>query len=129
MKQLASLTLLVMALFSPRIGWAESAVKIDYNRQIRPLLSNNCFKCHGPDAAERQAELRLDQRDSALQPTESGGVAVVPGNPDESELIKRIFAESKAERMPPASENKQLSAADKQLLKQWIAEGAVYTGH
>src|SRR5262245_62013008 len=71
---------------------ADAKGKIDYNRQIRPLLSNHCFKCHGPDAAERKGELRLDQREAALKPAESGVVSIVAGMADKSELVKRIFS-------------------------------------
>ncbi len=77
---------------------------LDYNRDIRPILSNNCFKCHGPDAAQRKAGLRLDLRDAALKPGESGATPIVPGKPETSELVARIFAEDDDERMPPAGQ-------------------------
>ena len=108
---------------------AEPAPSIDYNRQIRPILSNNCFKCHGPDAAERQAELRLDLRDQALAPAESGSPAIVPNKPESSPLVSRIFATKKSLLMPPPKSNKSLTAAEKQLLKNWIAQGAPYQTH
>src|SRR5690242_10437849 len=98
-------------------AFATPAIAIDFNRDIRPILSNNCFKCHGPDAAERKAGLRLDLRDAALQPTESGAVAIVPGNVDKSEIVHRIFA-SDDEQMPPKDSNKRLSAAEKALVKE-----------
>src|SRR5688572_20266501 len=78
---------------------------IDYNRSIRPILSNNCFKCHGPDAAERKSELRLDVRDAATKPAETGAVAIVPGNVEESELVLRIFAPESDVVMPPPASN------------------------
>jgi len=106
-----------------------AAGSIDYNRQIRPLLSNHCFKCHGPDAAQRQGGFRLDVRDSALAAAESGARPIVPGDQGRSELLRRITATSADEQMPPPDENKPLTAADKQLLAQWIAEGAKYQTH
>jgi len=102
---------------------------IDFNRQIRPLLSDRCFRCHGPDSNERQAGLRLDQPDSALAKLESGATAIVPGDPDASELVRRIYAEDEAERMPPADSQKSLHEAEKALLKAWVAQGAKYTQH
>ena len=65
---------------------------VDFNRVVRPLLSDNCFACHGPDIGKRKAELRLDERAGALAPAKSGKAAIVPGKPDESELVKRLFA-------------------------------------
>jgi hypothetical protein len=102
---------------------------IDYNRQVRPILSNNCYKCHGPDADVREAELRLDVRAEALKPAESGKPAIVPGDPGKSGLVKRIFATRKSVRMPPPESNKSLTEADKQILKDWIAQGARYQTH
>ena len=111
------------------LAFAQEQSAIDYNRQIRPLLANHCWKCHGPDAAQRQAGLRLDVRESALAAAESGERPIVPGHSDKSELVRRINAADAAERMPPADENKPLSAADKKLLARWIAEGARYQTH
>jgi mono/diheme cytochrome c family protein len=102
---------------------------LDYNRDIRPILSNNCFKCHGPDAAERKGGVRLDERDAALKPAESGELPIVAGKPDASALVSRIFAEDEAERMPPADSGKKLTDAQRALLKRWIAEGAPYQRH
>ena len=79
-------------------GPVYSADDIEFNRDIRPILSENCFRCHGPSSASREAELRLDQRESAV---ERGAIA--PGKPDESELVRRIFADDPDEVMPPAS--------------------------
>jgi hypothetical protein len=102
---------------------------VDYNRDIRPILSNNCFKCHGPDATERQAGLRLDIRAEALKPAESGRRAIVPGKPESSMLVRRIFATTDSRRMPPPESNKKLTAAEKELLKRWIEQGAEYQKH
>ncbi len=105
------------------------AAEINYDRQIRPILSNNCFKCHGPDAEERQSGLRLDLRDAALKPADSGSRAIVPGKPDSSPLIERINSTDRSELMPPPESNKKLTAAEKDLLRQWIAQGANYAEH
>ena len=106
---------------------AEAAAPIDFNRQIRPILSNNCFQCHGPDEGSREAKLRLDLREAALQPAKSGGVAIVPGDPARSELILRITDEHEA--MPPAETGKRIQPSEVALLRQWIAEGAPYAPH
>src|SRR5438874_4901865 len=95
--------------------------KIEYNRDIRPILAENCFACHGPDSASRKAKLRLDQRDAAIK----AGV-IVPGDSDNSELVKRICNTDPQDIMPPAKTLKKLSAAQKEQLKKWIAAGAEY---
>jgi hypothetical protein len=102
---------------------------VDFSRQIRPILANNCFKCHGPDAAERQAGLRLDVRDAALKEADSGERALVPGKSSESELVKRITSADPDIRMPPADEKKTLTSDQKALLARWIDEGAKYESH
>ncbi len=102
---------------------------VDFNRDVVPILSNNCFKCHGPDASERKAKLRLDVAEIATKPAESGETAIVPGKPDKSELVTRIFSTDDDERMPPPKSNKHLTDAQRQVLKQWIAQGAVYKKH
>jgi hypothetical protein len=101
-----------------------AADKPQYNRDVRPILAENCFACHGPDSASRKAGLRLDQREAAVK-----AGALVPGRPDKSGLVERIFAEDAAERMPPPRAHKTLSEAQKQLLKSWIAGGAEYQPH
>src|SRR5262245_49727018 len=106
-----------------------SAAAIDFSRQIRPILSDNCFACHGPDEGARKAKLRLDNREGALKGGKSGDPAVVPGKPDESELIKRITALDEDDLMPPPKSKKQLSAAQIDLLKRWVAEGAAWPSH
>ena len=105
------------------------APAIDYDRQIRPILSNTCFKCHGPDAEERESGLRLDIRDEALKPADSGKRAIVPGKPEASRLIERVFSTDPGEMMPPPETNKKITAAEKDLLRRWIAEGAKYAEH
>jgi len=119
-----SVALLLPASVSRGAEPAAAKNAIDYNRDVRHILSNNCFKCHGPDAGERKAGLRLDLRDEALKPTESGVPAIVPGKAAESELVRRVFSDDPEVRMPPADSNKRLSDAEKDLLRQWIDDGA-----
>ena len=102
--------------------------KVDFNRDIAPILSNNCFYCHGPDPKHREGELRLDLRDDATK-VHDGRQAIVPGKPEASELVRRIKSANADEKMPPADSNKKLSARDVKLLEQWIAEGAEYRSH
>ena len=122
--------LIAVTLAEPIRG-AEPTVagKVSFDRDVRPILSNHCWKCHGPDAKERKAGLRLDQLDSATQPAESGKIAVVPNKPGASELLRRIHASDADEQMPPASENKPLSDAQKEILKRWIEQGATFEQH
>lgn len=101
---------------------------IDFSRDIQPLLSDNCFACHGPDAKQRKADLRLDTRDGALADLD-GVSAVVPGKPSESELVARITTDDEDDLMPPPDSGKQLDAAQKALLQRWIADGAEYDLH
>jgi hypothetical protein len=111
----------------PRTPMAHSS-KVQFSRDILPVLSANCFACHGPDEKNRKAGLRLDSADAATRTLKSGSRAIVPGKPDESELVARIFA-TDSERMPPAKSHKLLKETEKQLLKRWIAEGAAYQRH
>jgi hypothetical protein len=104
------------------------AEKLDYNRDIRPILAEKCFTCHGHDPKNLQAGLRLNQRETAIGKLASGHRAIVPGNPQASELVKRIYSDAMS-RMPPASSQKVLSEAEKQTLKRWIAQGAEYKPH
>ena len=103
-----------------------TAVKaeVSYNQDIRPILAENCFYCHGQDPNKRKADLRLDLREAALEHK-----AFVPGKPDESELVSRLTAEAPDELMPPAKSNRKLTDKQKSLLKLWIAEGAKYEKH
>ncbi|MEC9054377.1 MAG: DUF1549 domain-containing protein, partial [Verrucomicrobiota bacterium] len=100
----------------------------DFSSEIRPILAENCFHCHGPDEQARKAKLRLDTFEGATTRGDLGG-AVLPGNTGESELIHRIFTEDADELMPPASSKRKLTSRQKQLLKDWIASGAKYEEH
>ena len=107
----------------------EDEPAIRFNRDILPILSNHCFQCHGPDSAQRKAGLRLDDGAKALLPAESGGRAIVPGQPDDSELVHRIRSDDPNEIMPPPAANKPLTPEQKALLTRWISSGAVYEPH
>ncbi len=102
---------------------ADTRPPVSYGRDIRPILSDKCFRCHGPDAEARQADLRLDTREGIT------GKIVAPGNPEKSEIITRIFSEDDDERMPPPDSNLSLSPEQKELLRRWVAEGAVFAEH
>lgn len=103
--------------------------RIRFNQQIRPLLSDRCFACHGPDAKRREADLRLDLRPDAIGEA-SGPTGIVPGNPDESPLWKRITSADADDQMPPPSAKKPHFTPDElKLIRQWIEEGAEYEGH
>ncbi len=119
--------------FSLLLGTAPSLLAADgedtFNSKVRPILARHCFKCHGPDERARKSKLRLDQRDDALRGGRSKQPALVPGHPEKSELIRRIFAEDEGEIMPPPHTKNPLSMEDKQILKRWIAEGAEYRLH
>ena len=106
-----------------------SAAKIDFTRDVRPILANHCFKCHGPDESARKATLRLDVRDGVIKPAASDEVPIVSGKPDKSELVRRIFTEDEEEVMPPPATKKPLTPEQKDILKRWIAEGAEYKAH
>jgi hypothetical protein len=108
---------------------AHNVPTIDFNRQIRPILSDKCFRCHGPDAGQRQAGLRLDRPESALHELESGVTAIVPRDPARSEMVRRILSDDAAERMPPPKSQKSLTDNEKSLLRAWVVQGAIYSQH
>ncbi len=116
---------LLLALFTG----ARADEPVNFSRDVRPLLSKNCFRCHGPDEGALQAGLRLDQRDRAIAELDSGSFAVVPGKPDDSELIKRISSTDPSVRMPPPDGGRALTAGEIELLKRWIEQGAEYRSH
>jgi Protein of unknown function (DUF1553)/Protein of unknown function (DUF1549)/Planctomycete cytochrome C len=117
----------IWGLFAPLAHTAAAEPKVarvEFNRDIRPILSENCYACHGPDKNRRKAQLRLDERSSALATQ-----VIVPGKPDESELVARVQSDDVEEMMPPPSSHKKLSTQQKQLLTQWIDQGAEYQLH
>jgi len=110
-------------LLAARAVFAATPVKPDFNRDVRPILSENCFYCHGQDPYHRKADLRLDDRETALKLK-----AIVPGKPGESELVRRIFA-TDDDLMPPEKSHRTLTSAQKETLKRWVASGAEYQPH
>jgi hypothetical protein len=107
-------------------GTVVPAAEVDFPRDVLPILSDKCFHCHGPDEAERKAKLRLDAVEGALRKSEP---VIVPGKSAESELVRRILATDPDELMPPVDSNRNLSAAQKDILKRWIDEGAKWGRH
>ena len=126
MKNLILYTALIAVLLLPPFT---VQAEVDFSRDILPILSNNCFQCHGPDAAQRSAELRLDQEDGAFTELPSGEFAVVKGKPEDSALIHRITSEDEDLKMPPGDSGKSLMEKEVTLLRQWIAEGANWNEH
>ena len=116
--------LCLLLLYYPASATNGVSARIEFNRDIRPIITENCFACHGPDKNQRKAKLRLDVRETAI---ERG--AIIPGKPTESKLVEHIFSEDADEVMPPPKSRKVLTAAQKQLLKEWIAAGAEYEPH
>ena len=121
------LALLVAHATSPADG-PTAPEPIEFNRDIRPILSDRCYQCHGPDAAKRKADLRLDDETSA-KAERDGGRAIVPGDVTASELYRRINAKDAGEHMPPAKSGKTLSSAEIEKLRRWISQGATWQPH
>src|SRR5262245_35009927 len=120
--------LLLLALLAPagvRADGPAKARKLDFNRDVRPIVSDNCFACHGPDRKKRKAKLRLDAFDATLT---KGGI-LVPGKAGQSELVKRLEIKTPGKQMPPKKSGKKLTAAQIATLKQWVNEGASYSQH
>src|SRR5262245_14190789 len=106
---------------SPVLGATDH---VSFNRDVRPILSENCYACHGPAQHQRKAKVRLDVREAAIERE-----AIMPGKPEESKLVEHIFSTDPDEIMPPPKSNKKLTAAQKELLKKWVAAGAEYEPH
>ncbi|HIE99386.1 MAG TPA: DUF1549 domain-containing protein, partial [Fuerstia sp.] len=122
-------TILAMLCWVAAIVTGEAADdRIDFNRDVRPILSNHCFACHGPDAEQRQADLRLDQRSSAIATTDDVA-AIVPGSAAISGLVERITSRDKDVLMPPVESGERLSDEHVAILKRWIDQGATYAKH
>ena len=115
-----------ICVLSPRASAVDDATDlVDFNRDVRPILSDKCFFCHGPDGEQLQAGLRLDDRTIATSKLDSGAIAIVPGDPNESELVYRIESFDEDERMPPLEAKlPPLTAAEKRLIRRWIEQGA-----
>lgn len=110
------------------LGTGLPAQEIDFNRDIRPILSNSCFQCHGPDAGQRQADLRLDTRDGLFRSADGVRITVA-GKPESSELWARISSTDESTMMPPPDSGRSLTASEKLLVRRWIESGASWKGH
>ncbi|MEI6714192.1 MAG: PSD1 and planctomycete cytochrome C domain-containing protein [Verrucomicrobiota bacterium] len=108
---------------------AKAAEKVDFLREVQPILAEHCTHCHGSDNESRKGKLRIDDRDAALKGGKNDGPAIVPGKPDASAMITRILAKDPDEIMPPPKEKKPLTQAQIDTLKRWIADGAEYAKH
>lgn len=117
------------ALLVPVVVAAAPPEGPDFVAEVRPVLSDACFRCHGPDDGTREGGLRLDLRESAVAPAKSGRAAIVPGDPGASELVRRIFTEDPDDVMPPPSAKHRLTAAQKDTLRRWVEAGAEYRPH
>jgi hypothetical protein len=119
----------VSCVIPSRADAADPKAPVDFNRDIRPILSKNCFACHGPDSGHRATKWRFDKRESATAKLKSGGAPIVPGKPDESEMIRRVTAVDEDERMPPKETRNRLSPGQIATLRHWIEHGAPYAEH
>ena len=129
MQRLGSPIFAALALAAlPAFARGASAEKADFNRDVLPILAANCFECHGPDAAARKAKLRLDLREVAVAQRE-GVTAIVPGKPQQSELISRVSSDDAEQVMPPAKKGPRLTPQQIGLLRDWIEQGAEYAEH
>ena len=126
---LARISKLCFSLWLLGFGPLSRAAEVDFLRDVRPILSSYCFKCHGPDESTRKAGLRLDIREEALKPAKSGELAIVPEDSEKSELVRRILTSDEDDLMPPPSAKHPLTSAQKDILKRWVAAGAEYKPH
>jgi hypothetical protein len=108
---------------------AAGSAKLSFNETIQPILSENCYACHGLDSAARKASLRLDRAEFAYAPHEKSGPAIIPGNPDRSPLVRRVESDDPKFRMPPEEAHRTLKPEQIALLRQWVKEGAHYEPH
>jgi Protein of unknown function (DUF1553)/Protein of unknown function (DUF1549)/Planctomycete cytochrome C len=127
-------TALVFAVVGALARWTHAAepprpARIEFDRDVRPILSDNCFHCHGPDKNAREAELRLDLRAEAIKTAASGATPIAPGKPEASELVRRIRSSDADEVMPPPDSHKTLTQRQKEILERWIGQGAAYQKH
>src|SRR5580704_14906014 len=114
-----------------RMGTVQAAQHLDFNQDVQPILASNCFSCHGPDPEMRKSGLRMDLEESAFRKRPGHPDAIVPGHPEQSELIKRIESKDPHHLMPQNAqgEAKPMKAADIAILEEWVREGAVYRPH
>ena len=126
---LAWAALFVVASLNAAFAQTKSDSKIDFNTQIRPILSNRCFACHGPDEQTVESGLRLDSFEAATSPADSGKKAIAPGSPGDSEILHRILSSDDQVRMPPPRFAERLTDKETELLTRWIESGATYNKH
>ena len=118
-----------LSLFIPSLNLNADTGRVNFSRDIRPILSDRCFQCHGPDEAKQKSGLRLDLHEDAIAAADSGSIAIVPNRPEASELVKRILSKDADEVMPPSDSPKKLTESEIELLRKWISEGANYEVH
>ena len=111
------------------LGLSALSAKVSFNDEIRPLLSNTCYRCHGPDEEDRKAKLRLDTREGGIRGSTRGLPLFLPGNIEDSELIYRIVTDDEDEMMPPPGKGERFTKEQIELFKRWIEEGAEYEVH
>lgn len=130
-KSFAGIRFAAVVMFGFGIGVVDRclAAEIDFQKQVRPVLAEHCWHCHGVDEKERKGGLRLDEQASAFKGGESGTAAIVPGNPDSSELIQRMISHDADVVMPPLSQQKRPTETEIATLRQWITEGAKFESH
>ena len=102
-----------------------SPAQLSFNQTVQPILSENCYACHGPDPSARKAKLRLDRADFAYAPHDKSGPAIIPGRPDKSHFLQKVEAKNPKNRMPPPEAHKTLKPQQIALLREWIKQGAV----
>src|SRR4051812_412093 len=119
----------LMACTSPAAVRKSTKDQIDFNRDIRPIFSENCYACHGPDKNKRKAGLRFDVKEEPFKKLESGDYAIVPGKPRQSKMIQLITTKDEDDRMPPAKAGKRLTRDQINLLTRWVDQGAKWKNH
>ncbi|MBX3413622.1 MAG: PSD1 domain-containing protein [Pirellulales bacterium] len=129
MPRLVGLSIVLMLLAGGRVASGDASQPVQFHRDVRPILSNNCFRCHGPDAESREADLRLDTREGLLGESSAGEPIVEPSDPDASELYRRLTTEHADERMPPEGSNLVLNERQIATIRDWIAAGAPWQNH
>ncbi|PYU37958.1 MAG: hypothetical protein DMG54_31875, partial [Acidobacteria bacterium] len=113
----------------PAVRASKEQTKLSFNETIQPILSENCYACHGPDPGARKAKLRLDRAEFAFVPHDKFGPAIIAGQPDKSPLVRKIEAKNPKDRMPPPEAHKTLKPEQIALLREWVKEGAEYEEH
>src|SRR5262249_13131968 len=122
------LTIAAVAFPAQSMAEEQPAARVSFARDIRPILSDACFQCHGPDKNQRQADVRLDVKDD-LYHDRGGYTLIVPGKVEDSELLSRLVETDPTARMPPPKSARQLTPTELDLIKRWISEGAQWQGH